>query len=150
MKYKPDRTAVVNYRKSVAGFTPTDKKSKIAEIKAKAVDKSGGSGIIKIGKSLGAAAKNYNVLLPDGTYSKLTEGTEITDIEVFAGKCSKKELRVKDFLVQNYGGKAENWQHTKGRGYVDYNGESKKAMLHWFEEETIGIVEMKVKGWSKK
>ena len=140
----------MNYRKSVAGFTPTDKKSKIAEIKAKAVDKSGGSGIIKIGKSLGAAAKNYNVLLPDGTYSKLTEGTEITDIEVFAGKGSKKELRVKDFLVQNYGGKAENWQHTKGRGYVDYNGESKKAMLHWFEEETIGIVEMKVKGWSKK
>ena len=37
----------MNYRKSVAGFTPTDKKSKIAEIKAKAVDKSGGSGIIR-------------------------------------------------------------------------------------------------------
>lgn len=47
LRYKPDRTAVVNYRKSVAGFTPTDKKSKIAEIKAKAVDKSGRSGIIR-------------------------------------------------------------------------------------------------------
>lgn len=44
---RTDRTAVVEYNKSVAGFTPTDKKSKIAEIKAKAVDKSGGSGIIK-------------------------------------------------------------------------------------------------------
>lgn len=50
LRYKPDRTAVVNYRKSVAGFTPTDKKSKIAEIKAKAVDKSGGSGIIGVGE----------------------------------------------------------------------------------------------------
>ena len=29
--------------------------------------------------------KNYDVLLPNGTYSKLTEGTQITDIEVFAG-----------------------------------------------------------------
>ncbi len=47
LKYKPDRTAVVNYKKSVAGFTPSDKKKRIEEIKAKAVDKSGGSGIIK-------------------------------------------------------------------------------------------------------
>lgn len=44
----------MNYRKSVAGFTPTDKKSKIAEIKAKAVDKSGGSGIINTGAISGA------------------------------------------------------------------------------------------------
>ena len=43
------------------------------------------SGIIEIGKSVGAMAKNYDVLLPNGTYSKLTEGTQITDIEVFAG-----------------------------------------------------------------
>ena len=48
LKYKPDRTAVVNYKKSVAGFTPSDKKKRIEEIKAKAVDKSGGSGIIKL------------------------------------------------------------------------------------------------------
>lgn len=48
LKYKPDRTAVVNYKKSVAGFTTSDKKKRIAEIKAKAVDNSGGSGIIKL------------------------------------------------------------------------------------------------------
>lgn len=106
--------------------------------------------IINIGKSLGAMAKNYDVKLPDGTLSKLTEGTDITDIEVFAGKGTTSELRVKHHLVDNYGGKADNWQHVKGRGFVDINGSSKKAMLHWFEEETVGIVEMFVKGWSKK
>lgn len=46
LKYKPDRTAVVDYKKSVAGFTPSDKKKRIAEIKAKSVDKSGGSGTV--------------------------------------------------------------------------------------------------------
>lgn len=90
------------------------------------------------------------VLLPDGTYSKLTDGTEISDIEVFAGKGSNRELRVRYHLMNNYGGQADNWQHTKGRGFVDVNGESRKAMLHWFEEESVGVVERKVKGWSKK
>lgn len=106
--------------------------------------------IISIGKSVGAMAKNYNVKLPDGTISKLTEGTDITDIETFAGKGSNVELRVKHHLEENYGGKADDWKHVKGRGFVDTEDGSKKAMLHWFEEETVGIVEMFVKGWSKK
>ena len=106
--------------------------------------------IINIGKAVGAMAKNYDVKLPDGTISKLTEGTTITDIEVFAGKGTNTELRVKYHLVDNYGGKADDWQHVKGRGFVDTIEGSKKAMLHWFEEETVGIVEMFVKGWSKK
>ena len=138
-------------RAQMSGFRKVKTKD---ELKKK-VANSEKSGIIKkkdieIGKSVVAMAKNYDVLLPDGTYSKLTEGTAITDIEVFAGKGTNKELRVREYLAKNYGGKAENWQHTKGRGFVDYNGESRKAVLHWFEEETVGIVEMFVKGWSKK
>lgn len=59
LKYKPDRTAVVNYKKSVAGFTPSDKKKRIAEIKAKSVDKSGGSAAIpKVLKSEFVPAKS--------------------------------------------------------------------------------------------
>ncbi len=120
----------------------------------KAVASTAKDGIIKrenivIGKSLGAARKSIEVLLPDGAVSKLTEDTEITDVEVFAGAGTNVPLRVKDFLVQNYGGRSELWQHVKGRGYVDTEGGSRKAMLHWFEEESVGIVEMKVKGWSK-
>ena len=90
------------------------------------------------------------VKLPDGTMSQLTKFTEIKDIEVFAGEGAKEELRVRDFLAMNYGGSAEKWQHTKGRGFVDTPEGSKRAMLHWFEEETVGIKEMFVKGWSKK
>lgn len=59
LKYKPDRTAVVDYKKSVAGFTPSDKKKRIEEIKAKAVDKSGGSAAIpKVLKSEFVPAKS--------------------------------------------------------------------------------------------
>ncbi len=47
LKYKPDRTAVVDYKKSMAGFVPADKRKKIAEIQRKGLDISGGSGIIK-------------------------------------------------------------------------------------------------------
>lgn len=89
------------------------------------------------------------VKLPNGLMSQLTKLTEIKDIEVFAGKGAKEELRVRDFLAMNYGGSAEKWQHTKGRGII--GGEhNKKAMLHWFQEETVGIREIKLKGWSKK
>ncbi len=48
LKYKPDRTAVVDYKKSMAGFVPADKRKKIAEIQRKGLDISGGSGIIKL------------------------------------------------------------------------------------------------------
>jgi len=47
LKYKPDRTAVVDYKKSMEGFVPADKRKKIAEIQRKGLDISGGSGIIK-------------------------------------------------------------------------------------------------------
>ena len=33
----------------------------------------------------------------------------------------------------------------KGFGYVDYQGESFKAELHWYEEPSVGRVEWKVK-----
>lgn len=104
--------------------------------------------IINIGNEIGV--NNYEVKLPDGSKTKLTEGSKVVDIEVFAGKGGSSDLRVKYHLANNYGGKPENWQHLKGRGFVDCPDGSVKAMLHWFEEESVGIVEMFVKGWSKK
>lgn len=112
------------------------------------------SDIIKVNiaarQNLEATAKNFDILLPDGTHSKLAEGTEIVDIEVFAGYGSNRELRVKHFLAEKYGGNPEKWQHSKGHGYVVADGKEQKANIHWFEEESVGIYEMKVKGWSKK
>lgn len=161
LKYKPDRTAVVNYKKSVVGFTPSDKKKRIAEIKAKSVDNSGGSGIIKSnisyrttesGKTIATRTitGKYEVKLPDGSLSPI-KNPVFDKYEVFAGKGSDKELRVRDFLVENYGGKSEEWFHAKGYTDVtDESGTTRKANVHWFEEETVGIKEMKIKGWSKK
>lgn len=90
------------------------------------------------------------IKLPDGGYAHLYPGTKMEDIEVFAGPGSKKELRVRFHLAENYGGDSESWTHVKGHGYLEINGEPKKAMIHWFEEPSVGIVEMYVKGWSKK
>ena len=101
-------------------------------------------------KKLETSLRSNPVKLPDGTFSKITEGTKISDIETFAGKGSKPDLRVKNFLVQNYGGSAENWQHSKGRGYIDTADGPKKAVIHWFYEENVGAKEIFVKGWSKK
>lgn len=91
-----------------------------------------------------------DVELPDKTMSIITRGTHITDVEVFVGKGSTHTLRVREHLKNNYGGNADDWQHTKGHAYVDTPNGPKKANVHWFEEETVGVVEMYVKGWSKK
>ena len=50
--------------------------------------------------------------LPDGSLSPI-KNPVFDKYEVFAGKGSDKELRVRDFLVENYGGKSEEWFHAK-------------------------------------
>lgn len=77
LKYKPDRTAVVDYRKSMAGFVPADKKKRIAEIQGKGLDISGGSGIIETGELL--ARREHNI----GAFSSLEmpmQKKTVTDI----------------------------------------------------------------------
>lgn len=101
-------------------------------------------------EKLETSLRSNPVRLPDGSFSKITKNADITDIETFAGKGAKAELRVKDFLVQNYGGEPENWQHSKARTYVDTPNGAKKAVIHWFYEEGVGAKETFVKGWSKK
>ena len=124
-----DRTQVYEYNKSVSSKATAAAKRR---------------------ERLEAALRSTPVKLPDNTFSKITEGAKISDVETFAGKGSNKELRVKDFLVQNYGGQANEWQHTKARTYVDTSDGPRKAVIHWFYEPTIGAKETFVKGWSKK
>lgn len=128
---RSDRTQVLGYNRSVSAKAASA--AKRAE---------------KLQSELARAA----VKLPDGILSRVTPGTTVSEIETFAGKGAIKgtELRVRDFLVQNYGGKAENWQHSKGRGWVDVPEGTRKAVLHWFYEESVGVRELFVKGWSKK
>ena len=93
---------------------------------------------VQIGRSIGAKSKNYNILLPNGEYTQLTEGTRITNIEVMAGDGRIRKIDKIDHIVANYGGNPDKWQYMKGIGYVDYVGESFKAELHWHQEPTVG------------
>lgn len=122
-----DRTQVFGYNRSVSGKT---------------------TAAVKSSQKLQKALADEKVLLPDGTYSGLTQGRIVSSIETFAGKGSNTELRVKQFLVDKYGGVADAWQHSKGRGFV--GEDERKAVLHWFYEESVGVRELFVKGWSKK
>lgn len=104
------------------------------------------SGTIQIGKSLRAKAKNYDVVLPNNEIVHLTEGTRVTNVTVIGGKGRTRNIDQAPVLVARYPGTVESeWKKVKGIGYVDYQGESYKADLHWYEEPSVGRVEWKVK-----
>lgn len=80
---------------------------------------------IPIGRSLGAKAKNYDIMdLQTGESFKFAEG-----------------------LTAEFGGDVDKWQHAKGIGLIDYYGENVKAEVHWFPEESVGKVKFKIKEW---
>ena len=100
---------------------------------------------IRIHKSVGAKARNYDIELPNKEIVHLTEGTRITEIETIAGKGRNRQIDEIDILLEKYGGSELEWQKKKGKGYVDYDGESYLAELHWYEEPTVGRHKWKVK-----
>jgi hypothetical protein len=101
---------------------------------------------IGIHKSVGAAAKNYRVRLPNGTYSKLVEGTEITKVFTFAGKGTNRKIDVAEFLEKQYNVPAGEWKKTRGDGFViDEKGNNRHAELHWFESDKTDRIKMKAK-----
>lgn len=87
------------------------------------------------------------VKLPDGSISKLSAGTSITKIVPFAGKGANKTLRLAESLAKDYNNSPDDWSHSRGEGFVDFETESKRAELHWFEHEEVGRILMKVKRW---
>lgn len=115
---------------------------------------SGTMGIISeeffmIGRSLGAAAMNYDVRDPEtGRKYKFAEGTRVSDIETFAGKGTRKPLKpnVVDALTERYGGKRSDWKHSKGIGTLDRGGRWQTAEVHWFENDGIRTG-FKIKKW---
>lgn len=100
---------------------------------------------IQIGRSVGAKTKNYDIELPNKEIVHLTEGTRITNIETIAGKGRDRQIDEVDILLAKYGGSALEWQKKKGFGYVDFDGESYRAELHWYEEPSAGRHKWKVK-----
>ena len=111
---------------------------------AKPVEKPGKSSKIIVGKSVGAASKNYPVKLPESKqHTKLAEGQEISGT-AFAGKGTKIKIRDRFRLESEYKIPADKWKKVSGIGYVIVGGKKVKAELHWYEADGE-IVEMKVK-----
>lgn len=105
---------------------------------------------IKIHRSVGAKARNYDVLdTRSGEYFRFSEGTKIRNPQVFAGKGGAKKLspEVAQGLSEQIGGRPEEWQHCKGIGTIDYHGEDIDAEVHWFQESTVGRHKFKIKKW---
>lgn len=100
---------------------------------------------IIIPKSLSAAAFRDIVKLPDGTYTKISEGTRITKVVVFAGGKTKKPVKVASHLAKQYKNRPQDWKKVRGEGFVDIGESSKKCELHWFESKDTGRIKMKVK-----
>lgn len=117
-------------------------------LRHKGLDNSGNSGIIKledivIGKSVGAKAKNYDILdLQTGEHFNFVEGTHLQNVEVFAGKGVKTEYRKAYVYANKY-----NWQHCKGNGIIDYYSEKRNAEVHWSQCEGFGKHDFFVKRW---
>lgn len=132
------------------GTTEEWNKSKDSE---KSLDKQPKSSILKlndivIGKSLGAKAKNYDVMdLETGEMFHFVEGTSLQDVEVFAGKGSSTPYRKAYKYADAYGGKAEDWQHVKGKGWLETSEGERHAEVHWSQCEGFGKHDFFVKRW---
>lgn len=133
--------------KQVTRLTPEQAFQKEKEVLNR-LDKRRESGIIKenivVGRSVGAASKNYPVKLPSGNHAKIVEGTEITGIKTFAGKGTNTPIRVAKQLEDKYKIKAEKWEKVRGTAYIRENGTNRKVELHWYEADGERV-EMKVK-----
>ena len=103
----------------------------------------------RIGKSVGAKAKNYHVFDPQaGDFIRLAEGTVITQPKnhVMAGKGRDRQIDCLDWLIDKYGGDAIQWTKEKGFGFVeDEYGDLHRVEIHWYQEPSVGRVEMKLK-----
>lgn len=100
---------------------------------------------IQILRSVGAAAFRDSVKLPDGSFSRLKEGSKITKVFVFAGKGTNKPIKVAHYLEKQYGVPQNEWKKVRGKGIIMANGQERTAELHWFESDQTGRIKMKVK-----
>ena len=105
---------------------------------------------IVIFRSLGAKSRNYDINDPiTGNIYHLAEGTKIQNVQVFAGYKVKKPLyqETLEGLMNQFPESSDKWQHCKGIGWIDDNGERIKAEIHWFQEENVGRMKFKIKRW---
>lgn len=102
---------------------------------------------IEIGRSLGAKARNWDVLdLSTGKRYPFVEGTHLQNVEVFAGGRSKTPYK-KAYKYVIKGGKLEDWEHVKAIGWLDTEEGHRKAEVHWSQCKGFGKHDFFVKEW---
>lgn len=102
---------------------------------------------IMIGRSVGAASKNYPVKAPDSKqHYKFAEGTSITKIKIIMGNGTNKPLsnKYKIALKCNIDN-PDAIQKLRGEGFVMVEGKKRRTELHWYEDDTGERYEFKVK-----
>lgn len=140
--------------KDRAAYFGLDKTADFEEFRRKyipaSIANSENSGIIKedeiIGRSVGAAGRNYPVRLPNGNHAKFAEGTTITKIKVFAGKGTDVPIREAIYLENDFGIPAGDWQKIRGEGIIVFKGKNRPAEIHWYEADGEKV-KLKVKRW---
>lgn len=126
------------------GTTEEYEKQKAQNIYNSLTNKGAKNSIINIGRSVGAAAKNYSVKLAESRqHVKLAPNQKIVG-KPFAGKDTATEIREKFRLEADYHIPADKWKKMSGNGYVMLKGKRTKAELHWYEVDGE-VYEMKVK-----
>ena len=93
-------------------------------------------------KSLRGVGKRYPVRENTdsksfGNHIQLDTSKNIEQIDVFAGKGTKKEIRNRRFLESNFHIPAEEWQKCSAKGHVIIDGKSVKVELHWYQARGI-------------
>lgn len=147
-----DGANVYNCRCTIAAKVLGFKKVS-ANVSANPLTQSRGSGIIHlpdihIGRSVGAKAANYEVMdLETGEFFSLVEGTKIQNVEVFAGKGTRKELNIAEKYAHAHGGNPKDWQHAKGIANLHTDDGDRMAEIHWMQCEKVGKFDFFVKEW---
>ena len=96
--------------------------------------------------SIGAKWANQPIKMPDGSKAYFVEGTKITNIEVFAGyKCRRKIDTVGELVKRYPQSKERLWKKVKGNAYILFKKKVIYAELHWYEEPSVGRVQIKYK-----
>ena len=103
---------------------------------------------ILIGRSVGAKAANYEIMdLATGKTYHFVEGTHIQNVETFAGKGVKKPYEKAWRYAGEYGGNVEDWQHTKGFGWIDTEDGERFVEVHWSQCAGFGKHDFFIKEW---
>ena len=99
----------------------------------------------KDAENMSTAIKIDKIVLPNGDIVPLSKGTGVTKVQTIAGKGRDRRIDEVAFLISKFGGTENEWQKKKGICFIDIDDEQVQVEIHWYEEQTVGVVKVKIK-----